>query len=1012
MKNITRQGSVLLLACLMLIAIAVANAATPSLQQSSDSRLRLSEIQGERIKHLSPHYSLEQELPPRTPLALKRWLSERPPMDIPLGFHGKFVQYFHVINDTQDTEWFVYPEGATIQYIDIAVITVDRLDWFQTGFLRPQSKPLKDGAVVTIPRQQEAIIAVFFDSDYYLSDYTLSLTPERIAKFTAQSDATIIILCLGVCMALGLYNLFLYIGSKEIMYLYYSISTLSFAFGWSNVLGLWQIFGVPPLEHLLLPPFLIGAALNMYFARAFLNLSTMSARLDLLLLASAWLSLILLPVASMFPYYGFYLVTLTTSVSLVSGLAAGIYCWREGYRPARYFVLAFVSVAAPNLAANMINLGIFDVDAINTYLYALIGVTMDALLLAFALADKVRLVHQSHNQLASNLEQKVALRTEALGQANTAMEHLIEELQNANSAKNHFLANMSHEIRTPLTSIIGYTESILQGDVAQTEQDRILGVISENSQHLLHIINDILDISKIEADKLEFEQLPTSLPDVFGQVEKLMTPLARDKNLQLIFDYQFPLPSKVISDPTRLRQILFNLVNNAIKFTLEGHIVVATKYKQDTLSIRVTDSGIGMDNLTLQNIFNPFSQGESNTTRKFGGTGLGLSISRRLAQGMGGDIGVRSELGKGSVFEINLHAPCAQDSIFLESFAATQKSTQSTQQQALPSLSGNKILLVDDNPHNLDLITLLLKRLQLSVETAISGEEALTKVFATEYQLILMDIQMPGMSGVEATEKIRKCGYTLPIIALTANNMTHEIESYMRKGFTNHLAKPIVRNDFIETLSLYLTPQGSTESLLTDDDMLPIIADYYRSLASDIKQFSAACMEGDLNEVQEIAHRIKGAAGSFGFAALGDYFAKVEDALKVAPSHLPEKEAQDAITYTERCLTLDGFDVPKAICHHQQDVALFLSSLEALLPQVNDDIEEIAKTANVANASIAIMHINRLSKRIQRCCWNAMQSQLEALKEELKAHPDNSAQIQQILSTIKTMKDELATKLT
>lgn len=1001
-----KQGVVTLLICL-----ATMLCSTETFAYRTEAPLRLSDVAGSNIKHISPTYSLSNQLPPRHLTEFKIWSEQLVPFDLPAAYSGSFAKIYRVYNDTNQENWFIHPKGATIQTIDIVVATEDQIQWHETGFLKPHQEPLHYGNTVFIPRNTEATVALIFDSSYYLAEYDISLYPEREALRLMRSEATIVIICLGICFALGLYNLFLYIGGRELAYLYYSISTLSFAFGWSNALGFWQIFAFAPIEFLLLPPFLIGAAYNMWFARAFLSLEKLSPKLDLLLVSSAWFCLILLPVASFFPSYGFYLVTLATSVSLVSGLIAGIYCWREGYRPARYFVMAFIAVAAPNLIGNLLNLGVFESAPVNTYLFALLGVTLDALLLAFALADKMRLVSMSHNQLAANLEQKVTLRTEALAQANTAMEHLIDELQGANSAKNHFLANMSHEIRTPLTSIIGYTESILLGDVDQKEQRRILNVISENSQHLLHIINDILDISKIEADKLEFEQVETPLHQVFSQVDKLMSPMAREKNIHLVFEHHFPQPSKVISDPTRLRQILFNIINNAVKFTLEGEIKISTRYRDDQLYIKVQDSGIGMDKMTMQNIFNPFSQGESTTTRKFGGTGLGLSISRRLAQGLGGDIGVESKIGKGSTFSINIHAPETEDSVLLHSYSDNEQNTDDHNDRYIPSLVGNRILLVDDNPHNLDLITLLLNRMDVCVDTATNGEDALDKVFSNEYQLILMDIQMPGMSGVEATEKIRKCGYTLPIIALTANNMTHEIESYMRKGFTSHLAKPIVRQEFISTLERYLTSQGSNQSLLSAEDMLPIISDYYKSLDGDLALFEKAWDAQDHHEVQELAHRIKGAAGSFGFAPVGEHFAKVEEALKTGQTESLPELVSKTIDYTRRCLNMTGFNVPLAVCHHEQDIALFFASLNDLQPKIQEDIEEIERTANAANASISMMHINRLSKRIERCCWESMNEQLSRLKAQLKDSPEQSAEIKQILTTITTMRGQLETHL-
>lgn len=993
---------------IVLIALAISN----TLYATTTMDIKTVELTDNQRIDISFQLSLHQASTGKLPESkdyIDYWLTTLSNESDEILRNGRYAAAINIENNANHRDWFVHLHGTIVETVHIAAINSEGRVVKTTGYNHEPRLAFDYKHSFQFDSEETTTLIFLFESDYYIAPARIALVPDSAGIDTQgiKIESITIILCLGICLALGIYNFFLFIGSREKTYLFYSLSTLSFMFAWANVFGLWQHFGFNTVEYLLIPPFLIGAAFNMYFAIHFLELEQRSPTMYYVIMGCAWLAIILLPISSISPNLGFFAATFSSTLSLILGLIVGIRSWMEGYRPARYFTLAFVAVALPNLIANILNMGIFDSTVANTYVFALVGVTLDALLLAFALADRVSIMSKEHNFMAETLENKVYERTEALAEANVALEHLISELQEASSSKNHFLANMSHEIRTPLTSIIGYADSILMGDIDSKEQHRVIRIISENGNHLLHIINDILDISKIEADKLEFEMLPSSIFDVVSQVESVMAKRARDKNLDFGLEYEFPIPSEVFTDPTRFRQILFNLTNNAIKFTHYGSINIHIKYVVDKLVVSVKDTGIGMDREKVKSVFNPFEQGESSTTRKFGGTGLGLSISKRLAVGLGGDIKVSSELGAGSTFEVSISAKATIDSTMIKSLDQVWPVDAPMQSNdgELPDFSGSKVLLVDDHPHNRDLIGILLKRMNLIVEMAADGEQALQKVFTQDYDLVLMDIQMPIMSGDEATVKLREYGYELPIIALTANNMKHEIEMYMQKGFTNHLAKPIVRHDFVNTLAHYLTSKGSKEDLFENDEMYPLVADYHKDLGEQISLIQKAWDENDIEEFIEITHRLKGAAGSFGFMELGEKCAALEGAAKSQELDKIKELLPDFMRYAKRCSHLPGVDIPKGITNHDVSIELFHENLELFLSTSTSDLTELQSQIENGPASVAMLHLNRMLPRAKRIAWLKGVEYLEQLEANLKS--DNSANNAELIYALRESANEL-----
>ncbi|OUS06660.1 hypothetical protein A9Q81_01895 [Gammaproteobacteria bacterium 42_54_T18] len=375
------------------------------------------------------------------------------------------------------------------------------------------------------------------------------------------------------------------------------------------------------------------------------------------------------------------------------------------------------------------------------------------------------------------------------------------------SAKGEFLANMSHEIRTPLTAIIGYSESLYDEELTFKEEQNAVDTIIRSSHHLLGLIDDILDFSKIEAHQLEVEQIDVDIALLMKDIESYFIMKAVSQGLSFKIDYQFPIPSKVIADPKRLKQILLNLCSNALKFTKEGGVTIEVGWDEGRKLMRfaVCDTGIGLTEKQLGKLFQEFSQADESTARNFGGTGLGLVISKTLAELMGGTIDVTSVPGEGSCFSAYIGGELPDRQEWISSWDTSKKEDRKrvTKGLSIPVLSG-KILYAEDNPVNQKLVAMLVKKTGAELILVENGKEAVEQVENNDFDLVLMDIQMPVMNGVDAIKSIRDKGYTLPILALTANVMQEDVKMYKKVGSNGCLAKPIVRPVFYQMLDSYL----------------------------------------------------------------------------------------------------------------------------------------------------------------------------------------------------------------
>jgi len=571
--------------------------------------------------------------------------------------------------------------------------------------------------------------------------------------------------------------------------------------------------------------------------------------------------------------------------------------------------------------------------------------------------------------------------------------------KSASVAKSAFLANMSHEIRTPMNSIIGFSELALDSEMTPTARE-YLDMIRNNAKGLLEIINDILDISKVESGHIILERIPFDLQELLNSCKNIIMPRAAEKNIELSLETEPINNKKVIGDPTRLRQVLTNLLSNAVKFTDSGSVSLAISVTGKTdsnvmLKFKVKDTGIGMTDEQIKKIFDPFTQADVSTTRKYGGTGLGMTISKNILNLMSSKLTVESEPGAGTTISFDLML----DTIDSTDLPATDSSIMEELEK--PEFIGD-ILVCEDNQMNQRVITDHLTKLGLNVEIAENGQEGINKVRTRmengikPFDLILMDIHMPVMDGIEATPKIIQLGTGTPVVAMTANIMTGDRVLYKTLGINDYIGKPFTSQELWRTLLKYLKPIGFMD--VSDEDLkksrkegsdtklqIELKIDFVKTNQYRFVELKTAILSGDIKTAHRLAHTIKSNAALIDKTKLKEIAAEIEAALINGESHVTEE--QMIVLQRELSAVLDELSPYLSVrtASPDPDSAFDVDEARKLL----EKLEPLLLSGNTESLKMiddlrAIPGSGELIRQIDDFSFIAAAKTLSELKEKLK----------------------------
>lgn len=664
-----------------------------------------------------------------------------------------------------------------------------------------------------------------------------------------QMEFTLLGLFYGITIAMALYNLFLFISLRHISYLYYvfviicsifsnlSLNGMAYQYIWSNS-SWWNLRSIVFFV-------ILGSIFSLLFARSFLNIKHQLPKINKIYNCLIWFNIFIIILLFISYYLALNLMVLSMTMMLIVIITSTYLCLRKGVRQARYFILAWVIFLAGVLITVLSDSALLPLTIWTKYAAQTAG-AIEVILLSFALADKINIM-----RVEKERAEKIAIENQKIA---------VKNLQKSDELKDEFLAITSHELRTPLYGIIGIAEGLRAGAAGEIpeDMDNQLSMIVSSGNRLTDLVNDMLDLSKLKHNALDIHSQSLHLSELVDVVFIVFHSLVKDKPVKMINNIPTKLP-EVYADENRLKQILFNLVGNAVNYTDSGEIILSAEQRVNKIIISVSDTGKGIPESQFKTIFEPFRQGDYALSRNVGGTGIGLTITKRLVELHGGKIEVTSQLGKGTIFKFSL--PISEKNRQVEEISTLWRESDFVKGFAnIPIISKPKneigekkftIIVADDDIINLQILINQLSLENYKVIAITSGPDVFKTIEEYQVDLIILDIMMPGMSGFEVCQLLRE-KYTLtelPILMLTAKNQKTDKITSFAMGANDYLTKPCDREELLSRVKTLIHLGQLTKELTTINRLLEHKVNE-RTIALEITNRSLEMVNEELIEME------------------------------------------------------------------------------------------------------------------------------------------------------------------
>ncbi|MCJ8267832.1 MAG: ATP-binding protein [Psychrosphaera sp.] len=711
--------------------------------------------------------------------------------------------------------------------------------------------------------------------------FTVDAAPQvqphtRSVLMDVTLQSSVILLCFGILVAVAMYSTFVAIGSRDKSHGFYALTAIVLIWAFAQ---LFNFYAYP--ESLLWIPVMLLPVVNGLFTIHFLSLKKYLPMMHKLVLGNGATALLFSVLAAMMPNVGFAGAILVNFVWLVLALIGGVMTSLRGIRSAIYFCGALGCLFSSVLLVLFVQINELTAFGPGEPLILLLGGVFYVILVSFAMVDKFTNIAKRNILSSESLEQMVAQRTDELQKANLGLEKLAVDSQAASEAKNTFLVNMSHEIRTPLTAIIGYADGMLRGDIRHEAKDNAISIISQNGSHLLHIINELLDISKIESGLQQPHITAFDLIALLKSISDMFNLKTLQKGLTWKVALNFVHPTLWVNgDEGKLRKIMINLIGNAVKFTDKGFVqLTVTERNDNAFYFEIIDSGMGITKQEQQQLFMPFTQGHGGQTK--GGAGLGLAITKKYLELLGSTLSLKSRENKGTTV-----------SFYLEMSHCNAPKTEAALPQAYKCLAEGQhisVLVVDDINVNRSIMTRILEDAQFLVTGASNGVMALDMMENARFDLVVTEINMPEIDGITLLNRSKKTklNQQTPVMAISISSQEQDKHHYLDLGFANYIAKPFLIDDLFGCIKQTL----KVEFECMEKPKLPKTIDKHKVLMPPSDIIEELRQTAELYRVSDVETQLK---------KLGEQGQQFDDFIEVVKTFIAQYDMEALMAFLDQ----------------------------------------------------------------------------------------------------------------